>query len=139
MDVSFNGTVTNEKATGTDSDVTVSGSATSGSLSATIAVTNLKKTGDKVTVTYTIQNEEPDLTAAILKKSISVVSSASTSTDLSSFYKVTTDVDSIATKIPAGSTNTVTITVELIKVPIETNDATANIKVEFTASPEQPA
>lgn len=47
MDVSFNGTVTNEKATGTDSDVTVSGSATSDSLSATIAVTNLNKDGEE--------------------------------------------------------------------------------------------
>ena len=34
---------------------------------------------------------------------------------------------------------TVTITIELIKVPIEADDASANIKVEFTASPEQPA
>lgn len=122
LKVSFNGTAT-------PSSDKVTATATDKSLSANIAVTDLTL-GESVTATYTIQNEETDVNAQILKKSIT--------NDKEAYFKVTTDVDSSAKTITAGGTTTVTVTVELIKTPVESADSTANITVTLEATPVQP-
>lgn len=108
----------------------VTAETTDGSLTATIAVTGLTKIGDTATATYTIQNKETDLSAEVLKKSIE--------NDKEDFFEVTTSVDSAPAKIAAGSTETVTVTVKLIKMPILESDSTANITIKLNATPVQP-
>lgn len=123
LKVSFNGTteVSNaEKVTAT---------ATNKSLSANIAVKDLTL-GESVTATYTIQNEETDVNAEVIKASIV--------NDKTDYFEVTTDVDSSAKTITAGGTTTVTVTVKLAKTPVLETDSTANITVNLTASPVQP-
>lgn len=124
MEVSFEGTTTTAGAG------TTTASATKGSLEATITVTGLEAIGDTATATYTIQNSEKDLDASITKKEIT--------NDKEAFFEVTTSVDTTATVIGKTSTGTVTITVRLIKVPIDSADSTANIKVTLQAAPVQP-
>ena len=99
-------------------------------LTATIHVANMQAVGETQTVTYTITNREADVAASILKKTITV--------DKSEFFNVTTSVDSspvVAAK--NNGTATVTVTVELIKMPIASADSTANITVTLEASAVQ--
>ena len=65
--------------------------------------------------------------ANVIKKQIS--------NDKPEFFEVTTSVDDSAETITAGGTGTVTVTVRLIKTPIEISDSTANIQIDLTASP----
>lgn len=120
LKVAFNG----------DTDVSnsskVEATATDDSLNATISVKDLKL-NESVTATYTIKNSESDVDANILKSSIS--------NDKSEFFKVTTSVDDRAASITAGATADVTVTVQLIKTPIEAEDSTANIQIDLSATP----
>lgn len=122
LKVSFNGTAT-------PSSDKVTASAENNSLSANIAVTDLTL-NESVTATYTIKNEETDVNAQILKNSIT--------NDKEAYFQVTTDVDSSPKTIVAGGTTTVTVTVKLIKTPVESADSTANITVTLEATPVQP-
>ena len=124
MSVSFEGTTT------TGGKGTTTATATKDSLVASISVTGLEAIGDTATATYTIQNSETDLDAKITKKTIS--------NDKEAFFEVTTSVDSTETVIGKASTGTVTITVKLIKVPIDAADSTASITITLEASPVQP-
>lgn len=124
LNVSFNG------ETDTDGVGTITATAGKDTLSGTISVTGLTAIGDKATATYTIQNKEVDLDAEISKLSII--------NDKEEFFKVTTSVDTTATTVEAEGTNTVNVYVELIKLPIEDTDSTANITVNLTATPAQP-
>lgn len=96
------------------------------SLNASIAVTDLKL-NEVVTATYTIKNEETDVNASVIKSSIT--------NDKEEFFEVTTSVDSSAATINAGSTGKVTVTIKLIKTPVEEEDSTANIQIDLNASP----
>lgn len=120
LKVSFNG------VTDTEDDDKVVASSTDNSLNASIQVTNLTL-NEAVSATYTIKNQETDVDANVIKKQIS--------NDKSEFFEVTTSVDDSAETITAGGTGTVTVTVRLIKTPIETSDSTANIQIDLTASP----
>ena len=120
LKVSFNG------VTDTEDDGKVIASSTDNSLNASIQVTNLTL-NEAVSATYTIKNQETDVDANVIKKQIS--------NDKSEFFEVTTSVDDSAETITAGGTGTVTVTVRLIKTPIETSDSTANIQIDLTASP----
>lgn len=120
LKVSFNG------VTDTEDDGKVVASSTDNSLNASIQVTNLTL-NEAVSATYTIKNQETDVDANVIKKQIS--------NDKPEFYEVTTSVDNSAETITAGGTGTVTVTVKLIKTPIETSDSTANIQIDLTASP----
>ena len=124
LNVSFEGTTT-PGGVGT----TIA-TATKGDLTANIKVTGLTKIGDTATATYTIQNLEKDLNASITKQTIT--------NDKEAFFEVTTSVDTTATVIEKEGTGTVTITVKLIKMPIESADSTANISVKLLATPVQP-
>ena len=120
LKVSFNG------VTDTEDDDKVVASSTDNSLNASIQVTNLTL-NEAVSATYTIKNQETDVDANVIKKQIS--------NDKPEFFEVTTSVDDSAETITAGGTGTVTVTVKLIKTPIETSDSTANIQIDLTASP----
>ena len=120
LKVSFNG------VTDTEDDGKVIASSTDNSLNASIQVTNLTL-NEEVSATYTIKNQETDVDANVIKKQIS--------NDKPEFFEVTTSVDDSAETITAGGTGTVTVTVRLIKTPIETDDSTANIQIDLTASP----
>ena len=116
-------------------DITTAGKGTTtatktSDLAATISVTGLTEVGDVATATYTIKNNEKDLAAEITKASIT--------NNKEAFFKVTTTVDSTATTIAKEGTATVTVTVELIKMPIEESDSTATISVNLLATPVQP-
>ncbi|MDD5980353.1 MAG: hypothetical protein PUC23_04495 [bacterium] len=123
LKVSFNG------VTNVSSADKVSANATDGSLSATIAVTDLTL-NESVTATYTIKNEETDVNAEVIKASIV--------NNKPDYFEVTTDVDSSPKTINAGGTTTVTVTVKLVQTPVADTDSTANITVNLTASPVQP-
>lgn len=120
LKVSFNG------VTDTEDDDKVVASSTDNSLNASIQVTNLTL-NEAVSATYTIKNQETDVDANVIKKQIS--------NDKPEFFEVTTSVDNSAETITAGGTGTVTVTVRLIKTPIEATDSTANIQIDLTASP----
>ena len=120
LKVSFNG------VTDTEDDGKVVASSTDNSLNASIQVTSLTL-NEEVSATYTIKNQETDVDANVIKKQIS--------NDKPEFFEVTTSVDDSAETITAGGTGTVTVTVRLIKTPIETSDSTANIQIDLTASP----
>ena len=120
LKVSFNG------VTDTEDDDKVVASSTDNSLNASIQVTNLTL-NEEVSATYTIKNQETDVDANVIKKQIS--------NDKPEFFEVTTSVDDSAETITAGGTGTVTVTVRLIKTPIEATDSTANIQIDLTASP----
>lgn len=120
LKVSFNG------VTDTEDEGKVVASSTDNSLNASIQVTNLTL-NEAVSATYTIKNQETDVDANVIKKQIS--------NDKPEFFEVTTSVDDSAETITAGGTGTVTVTVKLIKTPIETSDSTANIQIDLTASP----
>ena len=123
LKVSFNG------VTDVSDAEKVEATATDGELTANIAVTDLEL-NDTVTATYTIKNEETDVSANISKAEIT--------NDKSDYFEVTTDVDSSPETVAAGGTGTVTITVRLKKTPVNSGDSSANISVKLTATPVQP-
>lgn len=95
---------------------------------ATLNVTGLSAKGDKVTATYTIENASEDLSA-----SVAVPTITNSNED---YFTVTTDMSTSQT-LAAGGNTTVTVTVELVKTPVDA-DQTADIKVSLVASPVQP-
>jgi cytochrome c oxidase assembly protein Cox11 len=99
-------------------------------LKATIAVSGLKKTGEYVTATYTIENASEELSA-----NLSAVSELTSGYE--DYFKVTTSFDS--TTVAAGKTTTVTVKVELIKTPtVDVNaDKEENVTVTITAEPQE--
>lgn len=125
LKVSFNGETTH------GGKGTTVATATEGALTATINVTGLEAVGDIATATYTIQNKEQDLAASISNKEIE--------NDKEAFFEVTTSVDSNPLTIEDGETGKVTVSVKLIKMPIESADSKATIKVTLEATPQQPA
>lgn len=98
-------------------------------LNATIAVRNLT-VDEPVTATYTIVNNDGDLAATIAEKNTTVTPSG--------YFKVDTVIAGDGT-VAAGQETTVTVTVSLVKVPVSKDDSTANISVNLTATPVDPA
>lgn len=94
---------------------------------ATINV-SLTAKGDKATATYTILNDSADLSA-----SVAIPSITNSNTE---YFTVTTDMAD-AELLASGADTTVTVTVELIKTPIDA-DQNSNISISFVASPVQP-
>lgn len=95
---------------------------------ANLDVSGLTTKGEKVTATYTIANNSADLSASI---------TATTSNDNEEYFRVTSSINNTPVVVAKDDTTTVTVTVELIKTPIE-DDQTAGIGVELTAKPVQP-
>lgn len=120
LKVSFNG------VTEVSEEGKVVANSTDNSLDATISVSDLTL-NEIVTATYTIKNEETDVNANITKKTIT--------NDKEEFFEVTTSVDESPTTVDANGTAKVTVTVKLIKTPIEADDSTANIQIDLDANP----
>lgn len=95
---------------------------------ATIYVDSFTKKGDSATATYTILNDSDDLSASI---GVPVITNTN-----EEYFSVTTDIKSAVT-VAAKNTTTITVTVELIKTPIDTNQET-EITIDLVASPVQP-
>lgn len=92
---------------------------------ATITVTGLTKVGDTATATYEVENASEGLDAKI--KAEAVVK------DNTYFKVTTTDITSTETELAQGASKKVTVTVELVKTPIE--DKTTDVTVTLTAVP----
>ncbi len=117
------------KKTGTSFDqptgmVNATGTITS-EREATINVTGLKKVNDEATITYTVENVSKGLDAN--------VTAIPTVTSNEYFEVTTTGLSTQETKISTGDSATVTVTVKLIKTPIE--DKSENITIKLTATP----
>lgn len=127
--VKFTDAITNDannKATGSKTDDT----------HAKITVDGLEKAGDTATVTYTIENASNGLDALVNLTS-SIVASENGNADDVNYFEVTTEGITTDTKVEAGSTATVKVTVKLLKTPVE--DKTATVKVDLTAKPAEQA
>lgn len=112
--------VTGAKAGSVDAKVT---NETTGS----ITVTGLTAKDEVVTATYKIQNNSPDLTAKL---------SAGVTNDNTEYFEVTAEIADADLTVAEKET-TVTVTVKMLKTPVEANE-TANITITVTAEPEQP-
>lgn len=95
-------------------------------LTATINVTGLKEVNETATATYTIKNNDTTLAATIAQKSVTV--------DPSGYFEVTTDLGTGKT-LAAEGTLDVVVTVKLAKMPVSSDNSSANITVNLTATP----
>ncbi len=128
LKVSFEGTVNSTVQPNTDSNspaATATGTTTAGSLSATISVANLSRVDQTATVTYTIQNEEEDVTAVVTVNELQ--------NDKPDFFEVTTDIPDQGIEIAPGGTNTVTVTVRVSELPVSSDDDEATINILLRA------
>ena len=115
--VRFTGTPTTSDGTKVTAEVT-------NELAAKINVSGLTTTGDTVTATYTIENYSAELGAALEVGSI-------TNTN-SNYFKVTASLAKPA--IAKGETTTLTITVELLKTPVDDQITSITVPVTATAT-----
>ena len=115
--VVFNG----EKTADEGVDATV----TAGAKTATMDVSGLTTIGQTKSATFTIENQSAELNALLAVKT--------ETTDNAEFFKVDAEIADDTALAPEGTT-TVTVTVELIKTPIE--DVTGSIEVELSATAE---
>ena len=97
-----------------------------GDKTATLNVSGLTAKGEKATATYTIQNTSADLSANL---------TAAASNQNTEYFTVSTSFSN--TSIAKGETSTLTVTVELIKTPVE-NTVTDTVGINIEASPVQP-
>lgn len=123
--VKFVGTPTSDK-TGVSANSTnvVVTPAITDDRNATLNVSGLTTKNDTVTATYTVKNESEDITATVAKGEI---------TNTNATYFEVTSVIADSTLAP-DATTTVTVTVKLIKTPVD-GDVSTNITIPFTATP----
>ena len=79
-----------------------------------------------LTKLYTIKNNDTTLAATIAQKSVTV--------DPSGYFEVTTDLGTGKT-LDAEGTLDVVVTVKLAKMPVSSDNSSANITVNLTATP----
>lgn len=121
INVSFNGT------TAVSNSSKVQASSTAGTLGANITVSDLTL-NETVTATYTVVNKETDVAA--------VLDNTSITNNKSTYFEVITSINQTAGSIcPDNGTATVTVSVKMIKTPVTTADSTANITLNYTATP----
>ena len=95
-------------------------------INATINVSGLSSKGEVVTARYTIQNTSADLSANL---------SATLSNSNTEFFNVTYDFESES--ITSAEATTITVTVELLKTPIE-ESVSSTVGIQIVAEPVQP-
>ena len=95
----------------------------------TMNVEGLSSKGDTATATFTVQNSSQDLSADLTAKATS---------SNEEYFEVRCKIDN--TTLKAGATTKLTVTVELLKTPIDETkeDLSTNIGVSITAEPKQP-
>ncbi len=123
FDVMFVGTPSFNK-TGAQADATIT-AAIQDDYTATIQVGGLKQVGDVVTATYEVENVSPEAITANLS---ALVNNSNTE-----YFNVTYSFANPS--IAQGETTTITVSVQLIKVVV-TTDQTATIDVTITATPQ---
>ena len=121
LDVKFTNVTTSPGTTNATVDAEITSDTT-----ATIDVTDLERVGDEVTATYTIKNNETDLSATLAVPEV-VVSNTT-------YFEVTTDMTAART-LAAQATTTVTVTVRVKKTPVLSTDDTTTITVSIDAEP----
>ena len=119
IDVSF------KSVTPSSTSADVYGTVVNGQLSGSIVANNLTL-NSPVTVTYTIQNKETDVDAAITELSIQ--------NDNTEYFSVVTDIGTSKVCNRSGSVD-VAVTVTLIKTPVTADDNSANINITLRATP----
>lgn len=120
--VKFSGTPTSKKSV---ENATVT-TAIKDDLTATLDVSGLSAKGDYITATYTIENYSADLSASL---------SASQTNSNTEYFDVAYSL--AETNIAKGKTTTITVTVTLIKTPIDAEQKTT-VNTTVIASPVQP-
>lgn len=95
---------------------------------ATLSVKSLKEVGDKVTATYTITN----LSKAGINATLDGLAVTPADDAAKDYYKATAVFGSTNAIVPDG-TETLTVTVELVKAPLE--EVTGSFTVGFKANP----
>ena len=95
----------------------------------TMNVEGLSAKGDTATATFTVQNSSQDLSADLTAKATS---------SNEDYFEVRCKIEN--TTLKAGATTELTVTVELLKTPIDETkeDLSTNIGVSITAEPKQP-
>ena len=95
----------------------------------TVEVSGLTAKGDTATATYTVKNQSKDLSADLIAEA--------TSSNEDYFETICTLDD---TTLKAGEETTLTVTIKLLKTPIDETkeDLTSNIGVSISAEPKQP-
>ena len=95
----------------------------------TVNVEGLTAKGDTATATFMVQNSSQDLSADLTAKATS---------SNEDYFEVRCKIDD--TTLKAGATTELTVTVELLKTPIDETkeDLSTNIGVSITAEPKQP-
>lgn len=93
---------------------------------ATFTATGFSQVGDKVSVTYTIKNDSEHYAAAVTPKLLQ--------NSNEDYFGISSDWSSATQTIAAGAEKTITITVELIKLPTVSDGlTTASFNIELTA------
>ena len=115
--VKFTGTPTTSDANKVTASIT-------SDLAATINVSGLTTTGDTATATYTIENYSAELGADLAVGSIT--------NGNSEYFEVTASLG--ATSIAAGAKTTLTVTVKLLKTPVENQTTDITVPVTATAT-----
>lgn len=115
--VRFTGTPT----TSDESKVTAS---ITNELAATINVSGLTTTGDTVTATYEIENYSAELGASLAVETIE--------NSNSEYFEVTASLANSA--IAKGAKTTLTVTVKLLKTPVDNQTTTITVPVTATAT-----
>lgn len=102
---------------------------------ASFTATGFKAAGDKITVTYTVENKSEDLDAKLGGLTVNLANNND------GFFTAVANYGNGGTRLTAkGGRTTVTVTVELVKTPIgeDGEDLTPTITVNFPAEAVQP-
>ena len=108
---------------------------TTGGIAAEFAVTGLDEVGDTETVTLTIENKSVSLLADL-------EFTAATQSGADGYFKITSNLNKEQLAVADNgnaSTAEVTVTVELLKLPIEEQEVTAEISAFVKATPVNPS
>ena len=93
--------------------------------SATMNVTGLTTAGQTKSATFTIKNNSPELKALVKLNTESITNE--------DFFEIETVVANPTTPLEVSGTTTATVTVKLIKTPIENVTGTINVELGATA------
>ena len=116
--VAFTGTTT-ESGSGT-----IDAAATNGATSATLNISGLTTKGETATATFEVLNSSTELASGL--------SVTASSIENAEYFKITTSIPDDGKVLTPNEKTNVTVTVELLKSPVE--DVTGNINVELTAT-----
>ncbi len=115
-------------STTSGSNAKVTANAVAGSLTASINVSDLTL-NETVTATYNVENNETDVAALLSQESL-------TNSNTEHFTVSATIDNSGYVCTNKSKTTKVTVTVKMIKTPVESSDSSANITLKLKAEPK---